>query len=113
MEVTMYYVRGTVNPVTKSYLPSGLGAMTTTSHHLDSSIVPPSTADAMDADLFSPQSSMKAFKGVKRFHPPSSWDKNCNLSVDNSVNTHITKTEYISEEQRVSNIALFYLSDIN
>ena len=79
----MYYVRGTVNPVTKSYLPSGLGAMTSTSHHLDSSIVPPSTADAMDADLFSPQSSMKAFKGVKRFHPPSSWDKNCNLSVDN------------------------------
>ena len=32
---------------------------------------------------------------------------------DNCVNTHITKTEYISEEQRVSNIVLFYLSDIN
>ena len=29
------------------------------------------------------------------------------------VSTHITKTDYNSEEQRVSNIALFYLSDIN
>ena len=33
--------------------------------------------------------------------------------LNHTVNTHITKTEYNSEEQRVSNIALFYLSDIN
>ena len=35
------------------------------------------------------------------------------LAVSNCVNTHITKTEYNSKEQRVSNTALFSLRDIS